>query len=639
MKFHHQGYVSTDPRVQPVAGTGIDRPDDLPDQVDVLIVGAGPAGLITAAQLSQFPDINTRIIDRRSGRLAVGRADGIQKRSVETFEAFGFAQRITAEACQITETAFWQPDAEAPANIARVSRVNEDPNGVSEYPHLIVNQARVLDYFSEFMAHAPTRMTTDYGWAFDRLERTADEDYPLTVTVDAATDGKRSQPRTIQAKYVVGADGAHSRVRKSIGCQLSGSSSNHAWGVLDVLAVTDFPDVRVKCVIQSEQHGSILLIPREGGHLIRLYVDLGDIAAGERSSVRQTTAEQAIEQAAKILHPYTLDVREVVWYSVYEVGHRVCDRFDDVPLAEVGQLTPRVFIVGDAGHTHSAKAGQGMNVSMQDGFNLGWKLGHVLTGHSPESLLATYSAERQVIGQDIIDFDERWAREMATSPDEHETASEVEAAYVRITEFAQGFMTRYPASIICGDAEYQALAPGFAIGKRFKSAWVTRVADACTLHIGHEAKADGRWRLYVFADAKPAGHRDSKAAQFGQWLQGQSDAPACLRRSSQADGHGGCEFDIKLIYQQRHSEVDLNDVPRAYMPRVGKLELVDYDGVFARAADSDIFHQRSISRDGALVVVRPDQYVAHVLPLTATDALAAFIRQLRANPVASGGTG
>ena len=157
MKFHHQGYVSGDPRIQPAAGVGIDRPADLPEQVDVLIVGAGPAGMLAAAQLAQFPDINTRIVDRRSGRLEVGQADGIQPRSVETFQAFGFADRIVAEGCLIVETAFWKPDPQAPARIVRTSRVLEDPNGVSEFPHITVNQARVLDYFAEAMANAPTR--------------------------------------------------------------------------------------------------------------------------------------------------------------------------------------------------------------------------------------------------------------------------------------------------------------------------------------------------------------------------------------------------------------------------------------------------------------------------------------------------
>lgn len=163
MQFHHHGYVSTDPRVQPVAGIGKDRPTELPDEMDVLIVGSGPAGMIAAAQLAMYPDVHTRIIERRPGRLEVGQADGIQARSVETFQAFGFADQLINEAYHLTEMAFWKPDPQNPQNIVRASQRVDDPQGVSEFPHLIVNQARILDYFAEFMANSPSRMTPDYG--------------------------------------------------------------------------------------------------------------------------------------------------------------------------------------------------------------------------------------------------------------------------------------------------------------------------------------------------------------------------------------------------------------------------------------------------------------------------------------------
>ncbi len=622
MKFHHQGYVSGDPRIQPAAGVGLNRPDELPEQVDVLIVGAGPAGMIAAAQLAQFPDITTRIVDRRPGRLEVGQADGIQPRSVETFQAFGFADRIVAEGCLIVETAFWQPAADERTRIARTSRVLEDPKGVSEFPHITVNQARVLDYFAEAMANAPTRMKPDWSLEFQGLTIADAGEHPVTVTL-AHTDGPRQgQTRTVQARYVVGADGAHSRVRSAIGCTPVGDRSNHAWGVMDVLAVTDFPDIRVKCAIQSGHHGSILLIPREGGHMVRLYVDLGDVDPAARAAVRQTTVAQTIAKAQKIIHPYTLDVREVAWFSVYEVGHRVCDRFDDVPAGQAGTRTPRVFIAGDASHTHSAKAGQGMNVSMQDGFNLGWKLAHVLQGRSPASLLATYSAERQRIGQDIIAFDKRWASIMAKPPGEAQGAWELEQGYLQITEFAQGFMTQYPPSLIVGEAQHQALALGYPIGKRFRSGIATRVADGAALHIGHQARADGRWRLYVFADAAPAG-ADSAVKTLADWLAHSPQSP--VHGFTPAGLDSNAWFDLKIIYQQGHTAVDLGQVPKVFLPRIGFHALIDYEGVFAATPADDIFEARGIDRQGALVLVRPDQYVAHVLPLTATDTLGAFV--------------
>ena len=267
MQFHHHGYVSGDPRIEPAAGVGINRPEELPEQVDVLIVGSGPAGMLAAAQLSQFPNITTRIVERRDSRLVIGQADGIQARSVETFQAFGFAEEITAEAYRITEMCFWRPDPENPENIVRSGRALDDPAGISEFPHLIVNQARVLDYFARFMANSPARMKPDYGYEFQGLEVDDDAEYPVTVTLRHTAGPREGTERTVKAKYVVGADGARSKVRASIGCTLKGDSANHAWGVMDVLASTDFPDIRTKCAIQSSNGGSILHIPREGGHL------------------------------------------------------------------------------------------------------------------------------------------------------------------------------------------------------------------------------------------------------------------------------------------------------------------------------------------------------------------------------------
>ncbi|WP_028267761.1 FAD-binding monooxygenase [Arthrobacter sp. MA-N2] len=636
MQFHHHGYVSGDPRVQAVAGVGINRPADLPDEVDVLIVGSGPAGMLTAAQLSQFPGITTRIVERRDGRLAIGQADGIQARSVETFQAFGFAERIIAEAYRITEMAFWKPDPADPSRINRAARAVDDEMGISEFPHLIVNQARVLDYFAEFMANSPTRMSPDYGYEFRGLNVTGEGDYPVTVTLLHTAGPHEGQERVVRAKYVVGADGARSKVRESIGCTLAGDQANHAWGVMDVLAVTDFPDIRLKCAIQGEA-GSILLIPREGGHLFRMYVDLGEVDSHDKGAVRNTSIEEIIAKANEIIHPYTLDVRNVAWHSVYEVGHRLTDRFDDVLPDERGTRTPRVFITGDACHTHSAKAGQGMNVSMQDGFNLAWKLGHVLEGRSPESLLSTYSAERQVIAKNLIDFDKQWSTLMAKKPEEFENPSELEDFYVSTAEFPAGFMTQYAPSQLIAEPAHQGLATGFTIGKRFKSAPVVRVCDTNPLQLGHQAKADGRWRIYVFADAAPAVTAQQETAQqrtaqqetahgapvadFAEWIANSPDSPLAATPSG-ADRDAW--FDVKVIYQQDHTGVDIGAVPSAFKPQVGPFKLSYLENVYATDPTADIFELRGLDRGGVVVVVRPDQYVANVLPLTATAELAAF---------------
>ncbi|WP_456824467.1 FAD-binding monooxygenase [Cellulomonas sp. P5_E12] len=620
MQFHHHGYVSGDPRVQPAAGVGLDRPDELPDEVDVLVVGTGPAGMITAAQLSQFPHITTRIIDRREGRLAIGQADGIQPRSVETFQAFGFAGRIAEESYRVMEVCFWHPDPADPTRIVRGERTPDDPSGISEFPHLYVNQARVLDYFAEFMANAPTRMTPDYGYEFRDLEIDDGEEHPVTVRLVRTSGPDAGQEKVVRARYVVGADGAHSGVRRAIGCTPQGGSAAHAWGVMDVLAVTDFPDIRKKCAIQSGSGGSILLIPREGGQLFRMYVDLGEVRPENHDALRSTTVEQIVGHANAILRPYTLDVKDVAWHSVYEVGHRVTDRFDDVPLEQIGTRSPRVFIEGDACHTHSAKAGQGMNVSMQDGFNLGWKLGYVLSGRSPESLLATYSAERQVIAQNLIDFDKQWSALMAKKPEEFTDPAELADFYVRTTEFLFGFMTEYPPSMLVAGPDHQELATGFPVGKRFKAAPVVRVADANPLHLGHQHVADGRWRVYAFADGDAAA-----LTAWAEWMAGSPDSPVRAHRHAGEDLDS--VVDVKVVYQQRHVDVDISAVPELFRPRTGPFRLVDYEKVFATHPDDDIFERRGVDRGGCVVVVRPDQYVAAVLPLDATDELAGFFRQ------------
>lgn len=624
MQFHHNGYVSEDPRTLPATGIGLNRPTELSDEMDVLIVGSGPAGMIAAAQLSMFPTVHTRIIERRAGRLQLGQADGIQARSVETFQAFGFADEIISEAYRITEMSFWNQDPNNPENIIRTGRPIDDEHGISEFPHLIVNQARVLDYYAKFMRNSPSRMTPDYGWEF--LSLTVSEDpgaeYPVQVELRRTMPGEESYTRTVRAKFVVGCDGAHSGVRKSIGRCLRGDQANHAWGVLDVIADTDFPDIRTKCAIHS-QAGSILHIPREGGYLFRLYVDLGTVSADDNRAIRNTPVDEVIRRANAIMHPYFVDVKDVAWHSIYEVGHRLVDAFDDITDKGSQAVCPRVFLTGDACHTHSAKAGQGMNVSMQDGFNIGWKLGHVLSGWAPEALLHTYHGERQPAAQNLINFDKEWSTLMATPLDQLENPEAVEKYYVAAEEFAAGFLTEYPENLITGSTEYQDLAAGFPVGRRFKSYPAMRRCDANPKHIGHEHFADGRWRLYVFADSAAPGTHSTVDA-WADWLSTAADSPLRLYTPSDADENA--TFDIKVIYQQSYRDFEVFDAPAVFRPKLGAFQVPNLENVWSALSDDDIFTARGISRAGAVVIVRPDQYVGAVLPLDEPAAVGEFFK-------------
>ncbi|WP_250516337.1 FAD-binding monooxygenase [Caballeronia sp. INDeC2] len=624
MQFHLNGFRTDDPMIEPAA-EGVPY-IDMPEAVDVLIVGSGPAGLVLAAQLSQFPSITTRIVERRAGPLSMGQADGVACRTVEMFNAFGLGERLLREAYWVNETAFWRPDAKDRGAIRRTGRVQDTETDMSEFPHVIVNQARVQEYLLDLMRRSARRLEPDYNLEFSSLTRDDTDDYPVHVTLRRTDEARRGEEVIVRARYVVGCDGARSPVRGAIGQTLNGDAANHAWGVMDALAVTDFPDIRLKAAIQSASKGNLLIIPREGGYLVRFYVDLGEVTPESRDAIKQIKVERIIETTQRILHPYTLDVKEVAWFSVYEVGQRLTQRFDDAVTADGASREPRVFIAGDACHTHSAKAGQGMNVSMQDGFNLGWKLGAVLRGHSDASLLRTYSGERQPVAQELIDFDKEWSAMMAAppkDPDRPEAGGvdpeELQAYFVRAGRYTAGVATRYGPGPLTGVATHQALASGFAIGTRFHSSPVVRVADAKPMHLGHAARADGRWRLYAFADAS-----GEALDALCEHLAASPESITRMVTPKEADADSVIDF--RAVLQKPHREVRLDELHRSLLPRKGRYGLIDYEKAFTSDASTDIFDERRIDRErGALVIVRPDQYVAHVLPLDAFAELNAFL--------------
>jgi len=641
MQFHLNGFKTGDPAVSEPSECAT-ASDAMPEEVDVLIIGCGPAGLTLAAQLSVFPEITTRIVEQKPGPLLLGQADGIACRTMEMFEAFGFADRIEKEACWINETTFWKPDETNPENIVRHGRVQDVEDGLSEFPHVVLNQARVHDCYLEIMQNSSNRLTPDYSRRLLELEIDAaagSDDaiatHPVTVRLERIDPEHARQLETVRARYVVGCDGARSAVRESLGRKLHGDSANQAWGVMDVLAVTDFPDVRMKSAIHSAHDGNILIIPREGGYLFRIYVEIDKLRDDERISSKNLTVDYMIAAAQRILHPYQLDVKEVAWWSVYEIGQRLCDKFDDVPEEEAAMRRPRVFIAGDACHTHSPKAGQGMNVSMQDTFNLGWKLAAVLMERCGPELLHTYSAERQAIAKNLIDFDREWAKMFSAPPKSGENSDDgvdpeaFQDYFVQHGRYTAGVATRYKPSVLTGSSTYQHLAEGFQIGMRFHSAPVIRLADAKPLELGHEIKADGRWRLFGFAGGGDAADPSFAINQLCDYLADDAASPVRLYTPRGADIDS--VIDVRAIYQQGFRDLEISAMPAFLNPSKGRYALRDYEKVFCADIKSgnDIFSMRGVDRDGGcLVIVRPDQYVAHILPLDAYEALSGFFANI-----------
>lgn len=640
MQFHLNGFRAGDPTVHEPAGEPASS-ESLPEEVDVLIVGCGPAGLTLAAQLAHFPEITTRIVERKDGPLRLGQADGIACRTMEMFEAFGFSERVLKEAYWVNETVFWKPDETDRRTIARSGRVQDTEDGLSEFPHVILNQARVHDFYLDVMRNSSTRLEPNYSRRLVDLKIDAEEleeskarrgDYPVTVTLERTDGDHEGETETVRARYVVGCDGARSAVRKFLGRSMRGDSANQAWGVMDVLAVTDFPDIRLKAVVHSANEGNLLVIPREGGYLVRLYIELDKLKEGERLARESVTSEQLVAAAQRILHPYTLDVKEIAWWSVYEIGQRLCSRFDDVPEEEAGERSPRVFIAGDACHTHSPKAGQGMNVSMGDAFNLGWKLASVIRGRCKPEVLSTYTAERQTVAQELIDFDREFARMFSAPPraegdstEDSVDPKEFQAYFVKQGRFTAGTAVQYYPSPISAEPDHQALAGGLTVGKRFHSAPVIRLADAKPVHLGHTVKADGRWRVFGFSGREDPADPSSSIQRLCRFLEESPESP--VRRYTPEGADVDSVIDVRAVFQQGHRELALREMPAFLLPRKGRYGLTDYEKMFCPdlKGGDDIFEMRGIDRErGCLVVVRPDGYVAHVLPLDAHEELAAF---------------
>jgi len=630
MQFYKDGFRGGNPDIKEAApnrrNRGVNEP--LPEKVDVLIAGTGPAGLCLAAQLSQFPEIETLIVERMPANIIKGKADGINTRTMEMFQAFGFADKVKRETYWVNQTAFWMPDPKNPDHIQRVGRVQDVADDSSEMPHILINQARLHELFIEVMKNSPSRLEPDYGWEIvSVVVDPTTEDHPVTVTLKDATGINWWATRTVHANYVVGCDGAHSAVRKSIGGELHGDAAHQAWGVMDILANTDFPDVRQKCLISSANEGNVLILPREGGYVFRMYVELDKLNVGEKAAQRKLTQDDMIAAANRIIKPYSIDVKEVVWWSIYDIGHSITDRFDDVP--EGVDRNPRVFTAGDACHTHSPKAGQGMNVSMQDTFNLGWKLVHVLQGRADASLLRSYSKERLTEAKRLVETDHAWARVMSAPTTQAERDGTEEPRIIRQfkanLEFTGGTAVKYDTSYLFAASAHQALATGEEVGRRFHSAPVVRVSDAKQMQLGHVAEADARWRIYAFAGKADSSNPGSAIHKLADWLETNPQSPVVkhTRKGEDIDA----VIDVRAVFQQTFDQLAYEDMPSLLKPKTGKLGLQDHEKVFCvdHKGVGDIFDMRGINREkGCMIVVRPDQYVAHALPLDGFEALTTF---------------
>ena len=635
MQFHLNGFRPGNYQIPDEAREPYPDPPiiDLPDEVDVLVIGTGPAGLTMARQLSEFADIRTCIVDMESGPLLFGRADGISCRTMEIMEAFNSSEMVVKETYQLKQNTFWEPDEANPEYIKLTYKIPDARAGLSEFIHGIVNQARLHELLVDGMERSVTHLSPHYSRELIKMEidesLTQDLDaYPISATFKRVDDAGSGTNETVKARFIVGCDGARSTVRRCMDIPLQGDSANKAWGVMDILLNTDFPDIRVKSFLQSKHHGAVMTIPREGGYLCRFYVELDLLGKDKRAADVKLTEQDLIAKAQKIFHPYTLDVKEVAWWSVYEVGQRIAERFDNRPTGSSDDIIPRAFVAGDACHTHSPKGGWGLNTSLPDTFNLGWKMAAVLQGKCDPKLLSTYGTERRKVAQQLINADRELSKLVATRPTAGENTDQaivdtakIEAFMKRQSGFVAGTSIEYNPSYICTGQENQHLATGYNIGQRFHSAEATRVADGRSCHLGHLVKADGRWRIFLFGNTQDPRDPTSAAYQFIDFLENDESSP--VQKYTPKDSDIDSVFDTYAVFQQQN--LSMHDLHDYLWPAKGKYGLRDYEKVFHSEDGNDIYDLRGIDRSaGCVVLVRPDQHIASILPVTAHDELTRF---------------
>lgn len=265
-----------------------------------------------------------------------------------------------------------------------------------------------------------------------------------------------------------------------------GDTTDSVWGVMDVYPRTDFPDFRKKVVVKSV-HGDLLIIPREGGSLTRFYVEL---PSGTKA--KEVRIEDLQATARKIFYPYKMDFAGVYWWSAFAIGQRLCDHFskDD-----------RVFLTGDACHTHSPKAGQGMNTSLQDGYNIGWKLASILKGQALPDLLKTYDLERGMTAADLINFDRHFAAAFSSKAPRDEASSQsFSDLFIQAGKYTAGLSVHYKDSaIVWSKQSSKDLARNLTVGMRFPTVQVVRFCDARAMQLVNALPSDGRWRIVVFS--------------------------------------------------------------------------------------------------------------------------------------------
>ncbi|KAI1499428.1 FAD binding domain-containing protein [Biscogniauxia marginata] len=599
---------------------------------DIVIIGAGPVGLMLSTCLARW-GYKIKHIDNRAEPTPTGRADGIQPRSLDLLRNMGLKSAIMAhQPAKVYEVAFWDPP-ESGKGIVRTGTWASCPAFIdARYPFTtLLHQGLIERVFIADLEKNGVKIQRPWTIKGFKSDEEANPEYPVEVNLEH-TDGTMRE--TVRAKYLFSGEGARSFVREQLGIGITHKDPiSYVWGVMDGVVITDFPDIRMKCTIHSE-HGSIMVIPREN-NMVRLYIQIASSTDSDWSPRKTATEEEVQASAKKILHPYSIQWERVEWYSVYPIGQGISAKYT---------LDHRVFLGGDACHTHSPKAGQGMNTAFLDALNLAWKIHAVEAGFADRSLLTTYEPERKDVAETLLAFDNKYAKLFSQRPP---AANEVQAAskhtnghlednefiktFKESCEFTSGYGVAYKPNVLNWSPDHTAKSPlihpkgtRLRTGRIMANSNVTRVVDANVVHLEQEVPLNGSFRIYVFA-GKPtvtsqalrdlAQHLAGKQSFFTPYLRDDVDDVSPHERHNPHSRF----FTFCVVFAAPRPQVEIaRDVPgllaryrdHVYADDVWDRRVPEAENTGAAHAKVGLDAER-----GGVVVVRPDGYVGVVVGL------------------------
>ncbi|GAA2831746.1 FAD-dependent monooxygenase [Kitasatospora sp. CM 4170] len=353
----------------------------IPERADVLIVGAGPTGLTLAVDLARR-GVDALLVEGAGELFPGSRGKGLQPRTLEVFEDLGVLPAVLAAGGGYPRMLNWQ-DGERKGEWDLI-RSNE-PHPTVPHPNIwMLPQWRTQQLLADRLAELGGRIR--FGTALTGLEQHPDR-------VDARLTGPDGTGRTVSARYLVAADGGRSTVRRAAGVPMAGERVDPKPALVADVEVAGL-DRGNWHVWQHAPGGALLLCPLPGTTAFQLFAQFGE-------EVEPDTSPEAVRGViAARTHLPAEAIGEVHWASAFRPRAALAERFRE----------GRVFLAGDAAHVHSPAGGQGLNTSVQDAYNLGWKLGQVLRHGAAEELLDSYEAERLPVAADVLEISTRLHR-------------------------------------------------------------------------------------------------------------------------------------------------------------------------------------------------------------------------------------